>query len=222
MAGPIEPPILMSRLMTFVFASALAAVLVLVLSISRISPLDRTQIFFLTSSPRDLSEIKIRRYEPTAGNMQFFKENFVREYIRARNDIFPNLEAMRRKWSEQVFVWSGDEVYSAFTKTYAFNVIMGQDVELDFRCFTEMLGAGARHHEYDQEADLDRYIATFRYVCTFENEALSSADYLIHVGVRFQDTVQWSERLLNPLGVYVAEYKIMNGAADPLDAQPFR
>jgi type IV secretory pathway component VirB8 len=207
--------------MTFVFASALAAVLVLILSISRISPLDRTQIFFLTTSPRDLSEIRIKKYTPNANDMRFYKESFIREYIRQRNDIFPSLDAMQRKWREQVFFWSSVDVYSAFTKTNAFNAIMSGEVQIDFRCFTEMLREGVTPLETDATTGVERFMASFRYVCANQEGTLTSEDYSVLIGVRLQDTVQWSERLQNPLGVYVTEYKLMDNAVDPLNTQLF-
>ena len=52
MADRIEPPILLSRLMTFVFAAALVVVVVLVVTLAKMFPLNRPQIFFLTTQPR--------------------------------------------------------------------------------------------------------------------------------------------------------------------------
>ncbi|GHT57545.1 hypothetical protein FACS18945_2140 [Bacteroidia bacterium] len=220
MAGPIEPPILMSRLMTFVFASALAAVLVLILSIAQISPLTKTQIFFLTTSPRDTSEITIQKYTPDADNIHLYKINFVREYIRVRNDIFPNIDVMRRKWAAdsegQVYVWSAPDVYKAFIETRLWNAVMASGVEIAIRCSTEFQG-GVIHRGTDATNKMDRYEAKFRYVCFYENDIIASDDYSVMVGVRFQDSVQFSSRISNPLGIYVAEYKILSNNGNPLD-----
>ena len=114
MADRIEPPILLSRLMTFVFAAALVVVVVLVVTLAKMFPLNRPQIFFLTTQPRSDLEIRLYPMTPRDENVDIYKRSFIKEYIKARNEIIPNVGVMRRKWSNTddgiVNMWSTPDV----------------------------------------------------------------------------------------------------------------
>lgn len=49
MPDRVEPPVLISRLMTFVFATALVVLGALGLTLWQLFPLNRPQVFFLTT-----------------------------------------------------------------------------------------------------------------------------------------------------------------------------
>ena len=55
----IEPPILISRLMTFVMATAVVVLGVLIFTLDKMFPLNRPQIFVLTSQNLNDKEITL-------------------------------------------------------------------------------------------------------------------------------------------------------------------
>ena len=48
-------------------------------------PLDRPQVFFLMSAPKNDLEVVLREMAPINENMDNYKRSFIREYIKARN-----------------------------------------------------------------------------------------------------------------------------------------
>ena len=89
MPDRVEPPVLISRLMTFVFATALVVLGALGLTLWQLFPLNRPQVFFLTTQVRP--DMEVRLYSmPTKsnkGNIDLYLSSFVKEYIKARNEI---------------------------------------------------------------------------------------------------------------------------------------
>ena len=221
----IEPPVLMSRIMTFVFAAAFATVVVLVLSISNLLPLNRTQVFFLTTSPRENMEITVTPYAPNDTNMEIFRENFIKEYIKLRNEVIPNIQVMRRKWeagsSGAVYIMSALPVFADFLETGMVSVIMSDITEFRRRCPVEFI---ARPTLLSRNSDGSfTYEVRFRYYCD-DADAIghdntgqtAKKDYTIHLTIGFRETIKWATRLDNPLGLYVSEYRVIGGS-DPLN-----
>jgi len=199
--------------MTFVFAAALATLVVLVVALSNLTPVSRTQIFFLTTTPTDTMEITVTPFSPNDSNLPIFTEAFIREYIKLRNEIIPNVGLMRRKWesgSGIVYLTSSPEVWGPFTRTAAFGYIMGNYPELDLVCRVEFMGA-------IEPWAKNRYITNFRYICTDNAGQRTQKDFTILIGIDFEKRMQWGQRLDNPLGIFVTEYEIRAGGGDPLN-----
>lgn len=226
MADTIEPPVLMSRLMTFVFAVAVVVVVVLLVTIVKMYPLDRTQIFFLTTQPRADMEIKLTSFSPDDANLETYKTAFIKEYIKARNEIIPNATVMQKKWSAAdnngyVYMWSTPDVYAAFAKTDMWNAYMNTIPDFEFRCPVEFTSLTPR------TSTRDTYAVSFRYFCTNSNgqdtqensTIVLRRDYTIVIGLEIdaQNTIKWSDRLKNPLGIRVNKYEVESGGGDPLD-----
>ena len=93
----VEPPILLPRLMTFVFATAIVVLAVMGITLYKMFPLNRPQVFFLRARPSHTLEVTVRDIVPTDENLDFYKRAFIREYIKARNEITPNIADMRKK-----------------------------------------------------------------------------------------------------------------------------
>jgi type IV secretory pathway component VirB8 len=219
----VTPPVLLSRLMTFVFASALVVVIVLIATIARMYPLNRTQIFFLTTQPRADLEIRLSSFSPNAENLEAYKLAFIKEYIKARNEIIPNAGVMRRKWSAgddgAVYMWSTPAVYEEFTKTGMWTAYMNELPGFEFQCPVEFIGISPRVRAENT------YAANFRYFCTNsdgqsdgENSTIVvKKDFTIVLKLEFENTIKWTDRLQNPLGIRVSKYEIESGDGDPLD-----
>ena len=93
----IEPPVLISRLMTLVMATALVVLGVLVWTLDKMFPLNRPQVFFLTTQNIRDKELTLTKM-PTE-NLDAYKHQFIREYVRERNEIVPDISKMREKWA---------------------------------------------------------------------------------------------------------------------------
>ena len=221
MNNPIEPPVLISRLFTFVFAGALTVALVLVLAVVRLTPLTRTQIFFLTTVPHDAMEISLTSVAIDDRNMEIFKESFIKEYIKARNEIIPNAAAMQRRWRAEyngtVFVWSSPEIYAHFAQRRMVNALMLDIPEFEFRCSVNFGQIAPRAN--------NKFAVGFLYSCTdADGQPLRDSagqplrkEYTIAIQLEMRPKIKWEERLRNPLGLKVIEYMIEVGGSDPLD-----
>ncbi|MDR0741200.1 MAG: hypothetical protein LBF28_00295 [Rickettsiales bacterium] len=209
----------MSRLMTFVSAASLVVVVVLVITLVKMYPLDKTQVFFLTTQPKAELEIKLTSFTPNADNIDIYKQAFIKEYIKARNEIIPSAVAMRRKWDREgtVYMWSTPGVYSAFENTRMWLAYMEEAPDFEFRCPVEFTGITAPRAHDPHTGELNTYAVSFRYFCTNSDGQTSEKDYTIEVKLEHENVIKWTDRLNNPLGLRVSEYKVESGNGDPLD-----
>ncbi|MDR1697091.1 MAG: hypothetical protein LBR41_02630 [Rickettsiales bacterium] len=210
----VQPSVLVSRVITFVFAAAFVAAIVMILALSNMWPLERTQVFFLTQSPAANTTIKITPFEPSDNNALIYKENFVREYIKMRNEIVPNSGIMQSRWRPDeggvVYAWSAADVFVAFFGTHqVFEQTSGGPGRAT-RCTVEFT-RGVTPHVGDQ------YTATFRHICDNNAGQQSAKDYTIIVTLAQDSDIPFVERLDNPMGIRVTGYSVQNGARDPLD-----
>ncbi len=215
MSTNIEPPILLSRLMTFVFSAAIVTVVVLVVTLAQMFPLNRPQVFFLTTHPRENLEIRLHAMEPNMENMDAYKRAFIKEYIKARNEIIPNVGVMRRKWSTTpdgvVNTWSTPDVYADLTQTDMWTAYMNDVPDIEFSCPVEFNSIAPR-------AD-NTYAVNFTYFCTNNNGQTDKKDYtiVIRLSSDTDTSIKWGDRLVNPLGLRVSEYRVESGGDDPLN-----
>lgn len=221
MSNSIEPPVLISRLMTFVCAAAAVTLGVLLFALWRMFPLDRPQVFFLTTQLRP--DIEVRMYSMPAKseerNIRFFKENFIKEYIRARNEIVPDADAMQAKWGNDasgiVNAWSSEEVYQDFVNTAAWRNLMRDGAVSAVTCTVEF----PQMHPQPRETDRT-WAVPINYICTNSDGQTVRKDYTIVVSVEQIDknsTMKLGDRMTNPLGVRVVRYEIEDGDGDPLN-----
>ena len=178
-------------------------------------PLNRPEVFFITSKPEGASVIQITELPPNDQNLEAYRQAFVMEYVRARNDIEQNTSIMRQKWGNNngvVAAWSTSSVYDAFRKTGLYNAIMSDYPEVPFNCVVNF-------HGRPMQLLNNKYTVKFAYYCSDNNGQTDTKDYTILVGITVTDDAQikWTERLNNPLGIKVSEYKVEGGTGDPLD-----
>ena len=213
MQNRVEPPILLSRIMTFVLATALVVLVALGMTIYNMFPLNRPQVFFLTTTVRDNQDVRLVQMQPKSENLDRYTKAFVREYIRHRNEIFPNPNAMHQKWNSTdgaVRIMSTDDVYAKFADTALFTAIMSEAPS--FNCMVDF--HGMRHLSLG-----DAYQVEFRYFCSDSTGQTTPKDYTIKLKLEAEDNAQikWADRVDNPLGLRVSEYEIVSGNGDPLD-----
>lgn len=218
MQDRIEPPILISRLLTFVFAAALVVLAVLTITLMRMFPLNRPEVFFLTTRNPSNLEVYVNELPPNDENMDIYKRSFIREYIKARNEVIPNAKVMERKWNASdgwVHKWSGGDVFADFTQTALWSEIMNDTPDFDFSCAVEFKDRAVKRYT----ADGDTYTVDFAWFCTDSYGQTDKKDYTIKIKLVTDDTqkLKWADRLDNPLGIRVTEYTIESGDSDPLN-----
>ena len=217
----IEPPFLLSRTMTFVLATALVVLVALGITIYNMFPLNRPQVFFLTTDISDNQDIRLIEMQPRSENTDQYKQEFVREYIRHRNEVLANANEMHKKWNSEngiVRVTSTDDVYSDFMQTALFNEIMSNVIpNIPVQC--GIIFDGAPMNLASESPNTDVYQTKFKYFCEDSTGPITPKDYTIRIKLLTQDGtfIKWADRIENPLGLKVVEYTIISGAGDPLD-----
>lgn len=223
----IEPPVLVSRLMTFVMATSLVVLVVLIFTLDKMFPLNRPQVFFLTSQMLDDQELTLTE-KPE--NLENYKKQFVREYVRARNEIVPDLGVMRAKWANTsdgiVRTWSTDEVFGRFTETQMANVI-NQDLDeaFDVTCNVEFPPDNSVIKTTNSnDDDGDTYIVYFQYKCSYGplGDQKYTQEYVLRVQLQStaDSAVKWADRMENPLGIRVNSYDVIDAQKKVLNTDP--
>ena len=217
MSNHVEPPVLLSRLMTFVLAAAVVVLGVLAITLNNLFPLNRPQVFFLGTKIRDNLDVQLIELPPTDKNLQDYKTAFVREYVRHRNEVFTNPAVMQEKWTGNNSIirrMSSEDVYKNFTETDMYFAIISGMPGFDFQCPVNFEGAPI----YMSQDDV--YHVKFRYFCTDNNTGQTiPKDYTIKIKIDADANkqIKWVDRIENPLGLRVTEYEIVSGDGDPLN-----
>lgn len=211
----IEPPILMSRLMTFVMATSLVVLFVLILTLDKMFPLNRPQVFFLTSQSLDDKEFALTQMPE---NMKSYQEEFVRNYVLERNEIVPDLAIMRAKWANNsdgiIKTRSSDAIFGEFVMTdMVYAIRQDLDKPFDVKCDVEFDENGSVLPD-TTNARNDTYIVKFTYVCNYGNlqEQPLKQHYALRVKVasNAKNALKWTDRIENPLGIRVVEYNVID------------
>lgn len=217
----IEPPVLVSRMLTFVLAASLVVLGTLGFTLVKMFPLNRAEVFLLTTRPTGDTQVILSELPPEDENLDIYKRMFIREYIKARNEITPDARVMTRKWNSSdglVRTWSTDAVFSEFMQTEMWTELMMDEVGFDFTCSVEFRDTGGAIREYRNDGMT--YAVDFAWFCTNNYGQTDIKDFTIVVRLAYDGDARqkYSVRLDNPLGIRVAEYSIQSGDADPLDA----
>lgn len=219
MQDSIKPPILLSRLLTFVLATALVVLGVLCFTVYKMFPLNRPQIFFLTTTLADNQDVKLTEMQTSSSNLDKYKKAFVKEYIRYRNEVRTDSSEMHKKWNAAdgvIRTMSTDKVYSDFAKTTLFKDVMSNNLaNIPVQCVVSFYGAPMKLNTTDKNT----YQTKIVYFCVDNTGRRGKKDYTIRLKLLEQEGVQirWADRIENPLGLKVDEYTIISENGDPLD-----
>ncbi|MBP5364245.1 MAG: hypothetical protein J6Y49_02765 [Alphaproteobacteria bacterium] len=224
MQNRIEPPILLSRLLTLVFAATLVVSVVLAVTLYNMFPLDRPEVFFLRTANPTNTEITMTQVLPVGADLDQYKRAFIAEYIKTRNEIRPSVYTMKKNWDMQTGVlktMSSDEVFANFVNTamyqeFLLNSGKNNDTGLGFSCSVEFPRGSVSPYRDDGAT----YLVVFRWFCTNNYGQTDRKDYKIKVKVSTDDTqkMKWADHMENPLGLKITEYSVESGDSDPLDA----
>lgn len=215
MQSRVEPPILLSRLLLFVFAGTVVVLFVLFMTLGKMFPLNRPNIFFVTTRPASSTIVQISEMPANDENIEAYKRAFVMEYVRARNEVERNTAFMRQKWNNGIggiiYEWSTPSVYRDFTHTDMYTALNSDIPDFEFVCPVDIIGTPRQFRK-------NTYTIRMRYYCSYNGGQTTTKDYTIYVGLTLDANAQikWTERLDNPLGLKVSEYTV-EGGQDPLD-----
>lgn len=217
MQNRVEPPVLVSRMMTFVLATALVVLGVLFITIYNMFPLNRPQIFFLRTELLENQEIRLTDMLPSDENLDYYKQQFVREYVKQRNEIIPNAKAMQKKWNA-ILTMTTKAVHADFARTRMFNQLMtNNQSDASLKC--ALIFDGDPMRIMTNDANADTYQVKFLYSCEDYAGLIPSKDYTIKLKLSADkgSRVKWTNRIENPLGLQVVGYEVISGDGDPLN-----
>ena len=217
----IEPPILISRLMTFVMATSLVVLCTLVFTFDKMFPLNRPQIFFVETQKLGDKELILTELPE---DFNKYKEQFIREYIKERNEIVPDLAIMRAKWANNddgiVKTRSTDSVFGEFVKLGIVKLVDVADEALNVTCTVEF---PVTYNVVQNTKDNSLYHVTFFYRCITESmQKIQKYNMIVRLESGARNAVRWAERMQNPLGLKVQAYVVKaendgDAVSDPLN-----
>ena len=219
MQNRVEPPILLSRLLTLVFAATLVVLVVLLVTLYNLFPLDRPEVFFLRSSNANNTEITLTQVMPDGEDLERYKRAFITEYIKNRNEIVPIARTMEKNWGGQngvVKTTSTDDVFADFWNTSMYQEFLLNNAKFDFSCSVEFPSGSVNRYTSDGST----YTVDFKWFCTNSYGQTDRKDYRMKITLVTDDaqSMKWADHMENPLGLRVAEYSVESGDGDPLDA----
>ena len=219
MQNRIEPPILLSRLLTLVFAATLVVLGAMVVTLYNLFPLNRPEVFFLRSAGINDTEITLTQVMPNGDDLDRYKREFIKEYIKTRNEVTPNARIMEQNWGMQngtIKTTSSADIFADFVKTAMYQEFLINNGGLDFSCSVEFSPGSVNKYT----ADGSTYTVDFKWFCTNSYGQTDRKDYRIKITLATDDkkSMRWTDVMENPLGMRVVEYSVESGDGDPLDA----
>lgn len=223
-AKMVQPPVLMSRIMTFVLATSIVVLAALVVTLYKMIPLERPQVFFLLTNNRPINTV-IEPLVPDSTNEQAienYEKGFVREYIITRNTLDTNAVLTRTNWTSIIRNWSSEKVYSALTKTELYKEYTLSDRPPMLSCLVNFIDVD----KTASKTDYDEYVTNFMWICKNIGGQTVQKNYKIRLriqsvlGKNASDTLENLNKLRNnPLGIRVVSYTVIEGEGDPLNAK---
>ena len=227
MAKVVEPQVLTSRILAFMLSASTGVLAVLVVTLFKMIPLERPEIFFVSASS-SLSNVSIKGMEPDAAMLKSYEEGFVREYIIARNTLYKNAEETRRNWTKIVKPWSSDNVYSVMTKTELYRAYIQDNLSQMLECGVNFKGDVSQPRGSKSRKE---WIAEFDWVCKNNSGQSITKNYTIVIRLKsnldekLSGTAENLSKLrVNPLGTQVVSYEVLDsvthtsGGEDPLNS----
>jgi type IV secretory pathway component VirB8 len=228
LAKTLEPPVLLSRALTFVLATSVVVLVTLVITLFKMIPLERPEVFFVLKDT-STNNVTIKPMTPDSydyATIENYKRGFIREYIIARNTLETgsNLNITVNNWENVVKPWSTSKVYNEFKKTKLYNKYTFNEQSATKSCSVSF------SNKSKEEAIIDMnngyYQVNFTLLCKNISGQPDQNFYKIKLRIQSELDKDGSKLLgnldklrNNPLGIQVSEYTIMNGLDDPLDSE---
>ena len=220
MAKTVEPPILMSRILTFVLAASIVVLCTLVFTLLKMLPLERPEVFFLLTRTRATNVI-IEPLTPDDGNKittENYIRGFVREYVVARNTLNANTFITKNNWNKIVKPWSSKEVFAAFMKTTWYKDYALNNKTPDVSCDVEF--PTVKRDNAIVSMGNDKYLVNFMLVCKNSGGQTIQKNYKIQYEIQIKIQSDLDKKVsgvfenleklsVNPLGIQVSEYTVL-------------
>lgn len=226
MAKIMKPPVLMSRILTFVLAASIVVLAALVFVLAKMIPLERPEVFFLLA-PTRVNNLTIEPLDTDNINNKVaisnYEKGFIRQYVIARNELYTNALATKSNWTKIVKPWSDKKVFSAFTKTILYKDYNFNDVPPSVSCSVNF--SNAKGEEAVLRTNNGEYVVSFTWICKNIGGQNISENYKIRIKIQstldkdVSGTLENLRKLTeNPLGIQVTEYTVLGGKSDPLNS----
>ena len=229
MAKIVEPPVLMSRVLAFVLATSAVVLMALLVTLFKMIPLERPEVFFLFTPTRS-TNVVIEPLSLDANDkkaIENYQEGFIREYVIARNTLYTNISLTRNNWAKVVKPWSSAKVFNALSKTAIYKNYNFDDQPNIVSCtvnFSTNNRDRAIIRTKNYSANNNEYTVNFTWICENIGGQTTQKNYKIQIKVQSdlnKDTSNVLTNLeklnLNPLGIQVTEYKVLSANGDPLN-----
>lgn len=221
----VEPPILMSRILAFVLAASVVVLAVLVITLIKMIPLERPEVFFLLTPTTHSVNTVIEPLDPDTINnkeaIYAYQQGFIREYVIARNTLYDNAVLTRNNWIEIVKPWSSKKVFSAFTNTKLYRDYTFTNRPPQLSCSVNFSDKNAIIMTKSTSATDNEYTVNFAWICENSGGQTTQKNYKIRIKIQsdLDKTVSDLKKLtVNPLGIQVTEYEIQDHKEDPLNS----
>ena len=226
----VEPPVLMSKILTFVLSGSVVVLLVLAFTLIKMIPLERPEVFFLWT-PTRATNVTIDPMNPDTTNEATFNrylEGFVREYIIARYTLYPGTKVSitRDNWKKIVKPWSSSKVFSDFSNTRLYKRYELNPTVPSVSCYVDFANTAKERAVFKMRNGL--YEVRFVWVCKNENSGGQPIQKNYKIQLRLKSELETKisgvlddlQKLHeNPLGIRVVEYNIIQGdSKDPLNS----
>lgn len=230
MAKVVEPPVLISKVLTFVLATSIVVVGVMIFTLLKMIPLERPEVFFLRTPTRS-TNVTIIPMNPDSTNkitLDVYKRGFIREYIIARNTLNWGTDAQitRDNWTNIVKNWSDSRVYSDFANTSLYKDYVFRKAMPAVSCSVNFF-PDTKTERSIVAMGKDVYDVKFTWVCKNENSGGQTTQKNYKIQIRIQSDLKKEvsglfdnlEKLRNnPLGIQVVGYTVKEGKTDPLNS----
>lgn len=230
MSKIVEPPVLMSKVLTFVLATSIVVLGALGVVLIKMIPLERPQVFFLVT-PKFFQNMTIIPMTPDTLNqrrLDTYKKGFIREYVIARNTLYSGLDASitRDNWSRVIKPWSSSSVFADMAKTRLYKKYEFTQNLPTVSCDVNFPNTNAVPAVVKLSDTL--YEINFAWICKDENIGGQTTQKNYKIKMRIQSnlnahaskTLENLQKLRdNPLGIQVVEYVIYDNKGDPLDSK---
>ncbi len=225
----IEPPVLMSRILTFALATSVVILAALAFTLLKMIPIERPQVFFLLTPTRS-TNLVIEPIDPNPSNKEAilnFKQGFIKEYVTARNTLDKSPLITRENWLDVVKQWSTPNVYNKFQRTKLYKSYIFNETVPEMTCSVNFDNVNDEAIRYISG---NNFIVKFAWICKNENIGGQTTQKNYKIQIRIESELDKNasglsnnlEKLReNPLGILVSEYTVMDDSeskGDPLNS----
>lgn len=226
MAKTVEPQILMSRVLAFVFATSIVVLLALFFTLLQMAPLEKPEVFFLRNPTRTANTLTI--IPITIENneqLERYKDGFIREYVKARHTLYATMNLS--EWQKIMRTWSSQDIYKQFTRTNVYKDAILSELTIPFSCEVAFPSVNDKLPIIPFANDPNSYIVNFIWLCKNSAGQTSRQNYKIKIKLKSEVDNSDPRNMLtnleilrdNPLGIQVSEFSF-EGKEDPLNSGP--